>query len=78
MQSSKGSDDSLSEKVLLAYRTAGHRHTGATFDQVLNALTIGGTRITMDQLVRTVESLANDGHLYSTVDELHYHPTDMM
>lgn len=49
---------------------------GLSFQNALRNIQNSGTNISMDQLMRTVSQLCDDGRLYSTIDENHYLPTD--
>jgi hypothetical protein len=49
--------------------------TGLHNQEVLQILKRQGHSITLDQLIRTVQQLCEDGRLYTTIDDEHYKPT---
>lgn len=68
----------LRDKIVQAYRILGDSDSGAGFPEVLGQLAQMGAPISMHQLKHEVEYLANEGTLYTTIDETHYRTTDGM
>jgi hypothetical protein len=68
-------ESKLDEDVFKAYLTAIDRRDGLKFDEAMRILKSQGIMISMDQLVKAVDTLCNEGRLYTTIDDEHYKPT---
>ena len=68
-----GGATSVQDTVLKYFSSYATSDVGCTISDVVNAMTAQGVS---DAQVRTsVESLVNEGHLYSTIDDEHYKAT---
>ena len=65
----------LSDAVYSEYLGLGSDSGGLPYDTVLHKLQRKNVNMSMEQLMRTVQQLCDDGRLYSTIDENHYRPT---
>jgi len=65
----------LSDMVYSVYTGQNPDSGGLAYQNALMLLQKRNINISMDQLVRTVSQLCDDGRLYSTIDENHYRPT---
>lgn len=69
-----GSD--LSNQVLQLFQKYGQNSQhGAALTDIVNYLPPGSRD--MQQVMRVVQTLCNEGQLYTTIDDNHYHPTEM-
>jgi hypothetical protein len=62
--------------LLRATQEFGVENVGIDYDQALNILTQNyHASVTADTISKAVDSLTNDGILYTTIDERHFHST---
>ena len=67
-------NSSVKESVLDAIRktSAGMGDTGTTVDAVFQFMMQAGTRASKDEVNRCINSMTEEGSIYSTVDEHHF------
>lgn len=71
----KKESQNLNDVVYEAYLKGAHSQTGLSYHDALTVLRQKNININQDQLVRAVQSLCEDGRLYTTIDDEHYRPT---
>lgn len=65
------------EQIYRVYATSSSP-IGYSYQEALSVLKSQGLSINVDQLIRGVQKLCDDGRLYSTKDDEHYLSTDQM